>query len=769
MRQVFIVLIFVNVLCLATPGWATTFNPATAADLRTALLSATCGDTINLTAGATYDATTLSGNKWFVLSNTSDCGSYITITSTNAASLPTSLRLLDPGNTQPSTAQAAVLSSAAPNFGIVVADDNVFRGDAGAKWYQLIGLDIHNKTSTLFTPVLIAWGIYGSAPGGAATYAEIFDTKHFVIDRCFIHPSQITTSAVTTTNPLQSAAIGVFMDGVDITIKNSYIAGFAGIQAPGVTTTGNVTNTSAVIAGMGTTTGMQTSDYIYGTGIPAGTQLASIDSGTQVTMTKNATATNSGVSLTEGTVTNSYGIAMGRGGQTISLTQNYIEAWFNGVFLGGSQSPSQYAVNVSASTTTTITVASTTGLSVNMFFSARVPDANCQASPPSPAGQNPPCWRVGQVTTISGSVVTFATGIGWSGFDGTTAPCTGTAQSGCTVFNGQTGEAVWNAAQISSVTITRNTFVKRYAWAQTIQPGGCKGYIEVKQVVGLTVDGNIFTGVGCGSLLIEQHQAGVVAPNNNITNVTFSNNLLQGAGPIFSLLNDSEQTTDYGCCITVNNNLFVKPTVSSGTGLSWVFPTDYTGSWFITYGGGTAASVLVKHNTVRDPSTNALHSSSGCIANPCVIRNQNLGQAITLQDNIFDEGNAGYNANNTVPGGATEQLHAAWPTSGPVDNKNVVIDRLGTGDPNSLFTNSTRVSTDAAVGFVNITTCDAQPTGDNQTFPDYSRCALASNSPFHNAASDGTDPGVNMTALNVALGVVTLPTGSFKHHRIRRR
>lgn len=64
------------------------------------------------------------------------------------------------------------------------------------------------------------------------------------------------------------------------------------------TQNGNTTSGSAVIASLTDTSKMDVGMQVSGTGIPAGAEIQSIDSATQVTMTANATATGTGVAVT---------------------------------------------------------------------------------------------------------------------------------------------------------------------------------------------------------------------------------------------------------------------------------------------------------------------------------------------------------------------------------------------------------------------------------------------------------------------------------------
>lgn len=65
-------------------------------------------------------------------------------------------------------------------------------------------------------------------------------------------------------------------------------------------TTGTLTNGSAVVTGIPSTTGLSTNYMVQGTGINQDTYISSIDSSTQVTLTQNATASGTGVTLNFG-------------------------------------------------------------------------------------------------------------------------------------------------------------------------------------------------------------------------------------------------------------------------------------------------------------------------------------------------------------------------------------------------------------------------------------------------------------------------------------
>lgn len=68
-------------------------------------------------------------------------------------------------------------------------------------------------------------------------------------------------------------------------------------QSIAAAVTGNTTNVSPTVTSVSSTAALYAGQPITGTGIPSGTVIQSVDSGTQITLSKNATATNSTVSL----------------------------------------------------------------------------------------------------------------------------------------------------------------------------------------------------------------------------------------------------------------------------------------------------------------------------------------------------------------------------------------------------------------------------------------------------------------------------------------
>jgi hypothetical protein len=192
-------------------------------NFQNAINSAACGDTIVLTAGATYQ--TPSSGSPFLLKNKGACTStdadYITITT--SASLPNGR--LDPSVSGPSLAKIRSVAA------------YVIQQEANAHHYRLIGLDISTTGVTSnYVPDLVHWGNEGSAPGGYPTMAEILAAKNFEMDRCFVHSAELSSSQLVNNAVLyRTSGRGIAINGVNITIKNSYIAGFTGYY-PSTTT-----------------------------------------------------------------------------------------------------------------------------------------------------------------------------------------------------------------------------------------------------------------------------------------------------------------------------------------------------------------------------------------------------------------------------------------------------------------------------------------------------------------------------------------------------
>ena len=135
-----------------------------------------------------------------------------------------------------------------------------------------------------------------------STWQQVKSMKGFVIDRCFIHPPEINAGNLFPSTLARSAGRGIGLAGVDLWVTNSYIAGFAGV-------------------------------------FPAG-------------------------SNEPGSMIDSYGVYSVTGPGPIHIFNNYIEAQFNNIFLGGGDPGTSNTATVSNPTMTSATLSNVANLQV---------------------------------------------------------------------------------------------------------------------------------------------------------------------------------------------------------------------------------------------------------------------------------------------------------------------------------------------------------------------------------------------------------------------
>ena len=297
-------------------------------------------------------------------------------------------------------------------------------------------------------------------------------------------------------------------------------------------------------------------------------------------------------------------------------------------------------------------------------------------------------YQTGRVTAISGTMVSFVP----------------QGPSGLTGVPAVPGNARWNGQLVSNIEVRGNTLHKRPEWWTTFGVGGqpCKSYFEVKLADGLVIDGNRFTGPlpMCNAIGITSRNQNGSAPWSTVRNVTITNNLFENAGYLTVQLLDNYHTSTEGSNVTIANNLW----------------QAFAGLWILTDSG---TGVTIAHNTVRNmpgPSGSILFCS-GPQAN------------VTVRDNVVNYSSYGFD-------GAA----GCWPNL--VTTHNVFIDNLSVGGLGSQFPNDHIALSDTAVGFSNLAGAEL----------DYHGYGLSASSPYRNTASDGTDPGVNLSDLDHALG-----------------
>lgn len=402
-----------------------------------------------------------------------------------------------------------------------------------------------------------------------------------------------------------------------------------------------------------------------------------------------------------------------------TITNNMIEAYYANLFTGGGGGPTVpiTTATVSASTTTTATISLTTGLNVGDVM--RFHYATCYTNS---AGY---CVNYGAaiVDTITGSNITFH-------FFGPDTPSTAPDTGG---GSGASWKTTNTLVALDIFSVTRNTLNKRAAWSAN--SGQCKTFWEIKEGSHITFSGNTITGPIDGA-------AGTLCPINvaftrnqdssnpwaESNNNTFTSNLAPGLSVFVISQGDPYHSVVDGSGITVSNNLLGGSSGRSGID-------------FIEGDSGAANPPLwtITHNTSRG-FTRAMLESTGFT----------FSGGITYKDNIVNSGSSFVLSDSQFPS--------------RTEIKNIIINTSGGSAP-GYTSGDFVVANDAAVGFTNVTSADAGGDYHGYALTGGTSCTTGN---WRNCASDGTDPGVNFTTLDAALGggggtlTLCLHSGAFR-------
>jgi len=297
---------------------------------------------------------------------------------------------------------------------------------------------------------------------------------------------------------------------------------------------------------------------------------------------------------------------------------------------------------------------------------------------------------------------------GWNGPGPFTIANNYLEASGENLLFGGTDPAVPNLVP-SDITITRNQISKPWAWwgqAWTI-----KNLLEFKNAQRVVVDGNILENnwqAGQNGYAVQftpRNQDGT-APWSVVQAIQFTNNIVRHVAAGISILGadnlaPSQQTNG----ITIRNNLFEDVSSAKYGGNGWVV---------LTLG---AANVTVDHNTVFTDGSSDLYADVA--PSPGFVFTNNI-----MQNNTWAIMGSG-----ASPGNGT--IAAFFPGSQFFGNiiagANPSIYPGGNFYPANL----------TAVGFVNLA-------GGNYR--------LSTSSPYIRSATDGTDVGANIDAIDAAAG-----------------
>lgn len=387
-----------------------------------------------------------------------------------------------------------------------------------------------------------------------------------------------------------------------------------------------------------------------------------------------------------------YAILTVAGPGPLTIDNCFLNAWFSNFFMGGG--------NLWTNNTATISPGAT-------MTQARLSNtANLNAGDLVAFQTRPGYYEVAKITSVTGSVVNF---VPWGGNVGRGMPLTGPPIS--------PGGARWNGLNPGHVRITRSTFYINPAIANQIASEigyYPKNFFEIKSADTLDMEGNEFTGwPACFALTVRNQTGpnGAPSPWSVIRNVTFKNNRHANLSRPFGAqlfgiqLEDNIGTSVTGGNILIANNLFT------------------TGGWIGDLIGGHG--VTYRHNTIIN---NGGGWAEGRMANGIY-----PVTALTVLDNIV--------FNNEYGMGCQAPYAQTWTTCWP--NIQMKGNVLVTTKKDPYRPNCSNVypagnfcpASEAAVGFVD-------PASGNYR--------LAANSLFKGKASDGSDPGVDMDALEAA-------------------
>jgi hypothetical protein len=372
------------------------------------------------------------------------------------------------------------------------------------------------------------------------------------------------------------------------------------------------------------------------------------------------------------------------------IENNFLQAHFNPIFLGGGGTGTTNFGTVQASpapTLTSATLSAVANLNVGDYVSF-------------PQGGNPNAN--GRVLSINGNTIKF----------------TSLHRLGATPVAPIPGStALWNGEMIRNAVIRRNTFDIDTANAQyefdKFNRRMPKGYIEIKHCDTCLLEGNIFQGWPATVAVNSVNQSGD-APWTVVRNFIFRNNWIKNFGSSLSMAfgnptgaADGHMSVE-GSNILIENNLFTQTNH---------LPDDYgmtkIGIW--GYGQG----VTIRHNTwINTNPGGAMLSSNGPITN------------FVFKDNIVFNNLYGINCGM----GDFSTCYPRW-----VEGKNVIINDSNEEDSaiQAHYPASYIVRNPRGVGFVNYEAGDYR---------------LSQSSVFKGKGTAGTDPGVDVGILKSALG-----------------
>jgi hypothetical protein len=263
----------------------------------------------------------------------------------------------------------------------------------------------------------------------------------------------------------------------------------------------------------------------------------------------------------------------------------------------------------------------------------------------------------------------------------------------------------------SDITLQYNTLAKQVAWRT--QSWSVKNIFELKNAQRVVVDGNVLE---YNWLSGQAGYAVVFTPRNQdggcpwcvVQQVQFTNNVVRHVSSGINILGtDNLHPSGTLNALTIRNNLF-----EDVSGVNW------GGSGRFVLIGAGAATVTIDHNTVLQDGSSALYGYGAPMT------------GFVFTNNIVPDNSWAIMGDNASPGNVAIAMY--FPGG-------VFKDGIFAGSNPAIYPVNNYYPTGmSTVGFVDLT-------GGNYR--------LATTSPYRNAATDGTDVGCNIDALDAAARV----------------
>lgn len=646
-------------------------------------------DTIKLAAGASYKSPTGGFILPYLSPGADDDSDYIFVDSSALASIS--------GRTNPLTDSSyyAKIINKGADPAIQLTEAGSYSGGNGTNYWKFRGLEIVNDGTDICSILIRLYIDY------ASTRAINYSAHHFVIDRCFVHPIEVTVAGNLVMPYFTSLSKAIAFGNQYGQVINSCVFGAGPFES-------YITGTDLVIDGSDNTK-VTSASHTFVSG-DVGSQITII-SGTNFTKSRRTinsvtggAAILSGSAGTVGATGGTWGmgavgsgmcILEGGGLGDLLVDNNYLQTNYNPLFFGGADNWTPNTGTISASSinlgtmTGTATLSNVTNLAVGRYVAFQTTS--------NPA-QGYTRWQSGKVTSIVGNDITFDLKEGTYN-EWVDAPYV-------------TGTARWVGDNIQNITVTNNDIVVMPSnqGTQAVYDDWSfypKGICEFKDGINILWEGNTHYSSMLTPLAFYPNNQNATQPWVKVYNVTVRNNIFINAFitvPLDPLYAAAETDETNSGNITIYNNIFI---------------TKFDPSGAIGY---DVAAVPARGSNVQWLQNTYVNATS--IMNNENTNSKHLVNSVFKDNIVTHQGAYGFNS-------------AAGPSAGSSYTTWTIINNLivNTNSVGQQFLDETNITTPTSindVGFVDVANDNYQ---------------LSSGSSYLTMSSVGGKPGVNWATL----------------------